>query len=219
MSAWRRLSQVQQDLLLAAVIGVVWFGVLNLINDSHLRPQNPAVSVVTGIFLVATVAFVRRIPRTMLVIVSVFYPFLYAAVGTGLAAQLGLTIFGQPEISDAALQSEIHLVPLLVVGYLAASAGVRRFTCLFFTMGSLTGLMIGLPTVVAIVLGHANRAILYGDRYRALPTSLPSLYRYIDVSLFVFAEALICGMVLLGADARRRRKSVALLEQRNAELV
>jgi signal transduction histidine kinase len=210
---------VQQDLLLAAVVGVVWFGALSLINDSGLRPQNPMVSVVTGVFLVATVAFGRRTPRTMLVIVSVLYPILYAAVGTGLAAQLGLTIFGQPEISDAALQSEIHLVPLLVVGYLAASHGVRRFTCLFFTMGSLAGLMIGLPTVVAIVLGHANRAIMYGDRYRNLPSDLPSLYNYIDVSLFVFAEALICGMVLLGADARRRRKSVALLEQRNAELV
>ncbi|WP_233712456.1 sensor histidine kinase [Kribbella turkmenica] len=218
-SSWRRLPQAQQDVLLAALIGLGWFTALSLINDSTFRPRNPTVSVVTGIFLVVTVACVRRFPRTMLVVVSVLYPFLYAAVGTGLAAQLGLTIFGQPEISDAALQSEIHLVPLLVVGYLAASSGVRRFTCLFFTMGSLAGLMIGLPTVVAIVLGHANRAILYGDRYRNLPSDLPSLYNYIDVSLFVFAEALICGMVLLGADARRRRKSVALLEQRNAELV
>ncbi|MFG1814213.1 sensor histidine kinase [Kribbella sp. NPDC049174] len=216
---WRRLPQAQQDLLLAALIGVGWFMALTLINDSGLRPQNPTVSVVTGVFLVVTVAFVRRFPRTMLVAVSVLYPFLYAAVGTGLAAQLGLTIFGQPEISDAALQSEIHLVPLLVVGYLAASSGVRRFTCLFFTMGSLAALMIGLPTVVAIVLGNANRAILYGDRYKNLPSDVPSLYNYIDVSLFVFAEALICGMVLLGADARRRRKNVALLEQRNAELV
>ena len=216
---WRRLAQPQQDLLLAALIGLVWFTALNLINDSGLRPQNPAVSVVTGIFLVATVAFARRIPRTMLVVVSVLYPFLYAAVGTGLAAQVGITVFGQPQISDAALQSEIHLVPLLVVGYLAASSGVRRFTCLFFTMGSLAALMIGLPTVVALVLGHANRAILYGDRYKNLPSDLSSLYSYIDVSLFVFAEALICGMVLLGADARRRRKTVALLEQRNAELV
>jgi signal transduction histidine kinase len=216
---WRRLPQAQQDLLLAALIGVVWFIALSLINDSGLRPQNPTVSVVTGIFLVVTVACVRRFPRTMLVVVSVLYPFLYAAAGTGLAAQVGLTIFGQPQISDAALQSEIHLVPLLVVGYLAASSGVRRFTCLFFTMGSLAALMIGLPTVVAVVLGHANRAIMYGDRYKNLPSDVPSLYNYIDVSLFVFAEALICGMVLLGADARRRRKSVALLEQRNAELV
>ncbi|WP_344241309.1 sensor histidine kinase [Kribbella hippodromi] len=216
---WRRLSQGQQDVLLAAVIGLVWFVSLNLINGTGLRPHNPAVSVVTGVFLVGTVAFVRRIPRIMLVIVSVLYPFVYAAVGTGLAAQLGLTIFGQPEISDAALQSEIHLVPLLVVGYLAASAGVRRFTCLFFTMGSLAALMIGLPTVVAIVLSHVNRDVLRGDRYQSLPRNIGSLYSYIDVSLFVFAEALICGMVLLGADSRRRRKSVALLEQRNAELV
>ncbi|WP_167217745.1 sensor histidine kinase [Kribbella shirazensis] len=216
---WRRMTQGQQDVLLAAVIGLVWFATLNLVNGTGLRPHNPAVSVVTGVFLVATVAFVRRIPRTMLVAVSVLYPFLYAAVGTGLAAQLGLTMFGQPEISDAALQSEIHLVPLLVVGYLAASAGVRRFTCLFFTMGSLAGLMIGLPTVVAIVLSQVDRAILYGERYQSLPRSLSTLYSYIDVSLFVFAEALICGMVLLGADARRRRKSLALLEQRNAELV
>ncbi|MDX3003701.1 histidine kinase [Kribbella solani] len=219
MGIWRRLSQGQQDLLLAAVIGLVWFVSLNLINGTGLRPHNPAVSVVTGVFLVGTVAFVRRIPRSMLVVVSVLYPFMYAAVGTGLAAQLGLTIFGQPEISDAALQSEIHLVPLLVVGYLAASAGVRRFTCLFFTMGSLAALMIGLPTVVAIVLSHVNRDVLRGDRYQSLPRNIGSLYSYIDVSLFVFAEALICGMVLLGADSRRRRKSVALLEQRNAELV
>ncbi|WP_433165463.1 sensor histidine kinase [Kribbella sp. CA-247076] len=218
-SSWRRLPQTQQDVLLAALIGLGWFTALSMINDSALRPQNPTVSVVTGIFLVVTVAFARRFPRTLLVAVSVLYPFLYAAVGTGLAAQLGLTIFGQPEISDAALQSEIHLVPLLVVGYLAASSGVRRFTCLFFTMGSLAGLMIGLPTVVAIVLGHANRDILRGDRYQKLPSDVPSLYSYIDVSLFVFAEALICGMVLLGADALRRRKNVALLEQRNAELV
>jgi signal transduction histidine kinase len=219
MGLWRRLTHGQQDLLLAAVIGVGWFGALDFINDTALRPHNPAVSVVTGIFLVATVAFVRRTPRTMLVVVSLLYPFLYAAVGTGLAAQLGLTVFGQPEISDAALQSEIHLVPLLVVGYAAASAGVRRVTCLFFTMGSLAGLMIGLPTAVAIVLSQVNPAILYGDRYKSLPRDVPSLYSYIDVSLFVFAEALICGMVLLGADARRRRQSVALLEQRNAELI
>jgi signal transduction histidine kinase len=216
---WRRLSQGQQDVLLAAVVGLVWFVVLNLISGTGLRPTNPAVSVVTGVFLVATVAFGRAIPRTMLVFVSLLYPFLYAAVGTGLAAQLGLTVFGQPEISDAALQSEIHLVPLLVVGYLAAAAGVRRFTCLFFSMGSLAALMIGLPTVVAIVLSHAPRAVLYGDRYQKLPRDIPSLYGYINVSLFVFAEALICGMVLLGADARRRRRSLALLEDRNAELV
>ena len=166
MGVWRRLSQGQQDVLRAALIGLVWFAVLNLINGTGLRPHNPAVSVVTGVFLVATVALVRRIPRTMLLAVSVLYPFLYAAAGTGLAAQLGLTIFGQPEISDAALQSEIHLVPLLVVGYLAASAGVRRFTCLFFTMGSLAGLMIGLPAVVAIVLSHVSRDIL---RRRPVP--------------------------------------------------
>ncbi len=91
-------------------------------------------------------------------IVSVLYPFLYAAAGTGLAEQIGIDIFGQPAISDAALQSEMHLVPLLVVGYLAASSGVRRFTCLFFTMGSLAALMIGLPTVVAIVLEPRDRA-------------------------------------------------------------
>jgi len=210
----------QQDLLLAALIGIVWFTGLALINNSGLRPANPSVSVVTGIFLVLTVALGRTIPRTTLVLVSLFYPLLYASAGTGLAEQLGLTIFRAPAISDAALQSELHLVPLLVVGYLAASSGVRRLTCLFFTMGSLAGLMIGLPTVVAIVLSHSPPDITrYGERYRNLPTDVPSLYSYIDVSLFVFAEALICGMVLLGASALRRRKSLLVLEQRNAALV
>ena len=215
----RRLSSVPQDLLLAALIGVGWFAALALINNSGLRPANPSVSVVTGIFLVATVTLVRQFPRTTLVLVSLLYPLVYASAGTGLAEQLGLQIFRAPAISDAALQSELHLIPLLVVGYLAASSGVRRLTCLFFTMGSLAGLMIGLPTVVAIVLSHSNRDILYGDRYKSLPTDVSSLYSYIDVSLFVFAEALICGMVLLGANSLRRRKSLLVLEQRNAELV
>ncbi len=211
------MSQLQRDLLLAALIGVGWFLALAVVSDSSLRPANPSVSVVTGLFLVITVACGRSLPRTTLVFVALLYPFVYAAAGTGLASQAGIHVFGQPVISNAALQSEIHLVPLLVVGYVAAASGVRRFTCLFFTMGSLAGLMIGLPTVVALVL--ANSDVVISRRYRNLPSDLYSLYGYIDVSLFVFAEALICGMVLLGADARRRRKSVALLEQRNAELV
>lgn len=216
---WRRLPAIQQDLLLATLIGVGWFGGLALLNNSALRPANPSVSVVTGMFLVLTVALVRLIPRTTLVFVSVLYPLMYASAETGLAEQLGLDIFRAPAISDAALQSELHLVPLLVVGYLAAASGVRRFTCLFFTMGSLAGLMIGLPTVVAIVLSNSPREVFYGERYANLPRDIPSLYGYIDLSLFVFAEALICGMVLLGANALRRRKNLLVLEQRNTALV
>jgi signal transduction histidine kinase len=218
-SVWRRLPAAQQDVLLAALVGVVWFGGLALINNSGLRPANLSVSVVTGMFLVVVVALVRQMPRTTLVFVSIFYPLLYASAETGLAEQLGFDIFRAPAISDAALQSELHLVPLLVVGYLAASSGVRRFTCLFFTMGSLAALMIGLPTVVAIVLSHSPREVFYGDRYKTLPRDIGSLYSYVDISLFVFAEALICGMVLLGANALRRRKSLLVLEQRNAALV
>jgi len=214
---WRRLPTTQQDVLLAALIGVGWFLALNLISNSNLRPANPSVSAITGVFLIITVAFGRRLPRTTLVLVSFVYPFMYAAAGTGLAEQMGLRIFGQPRISDAALQSEIHLVPLLVVGYLAAAGGVRRFTCLFWTMGSLAGLMIGLPAVVAIVLSQTSG--ITSIRYRELPRDLASLYSYVDVSLFVFAEALICGMVLLGANALRRRKSLLVLEARNTELV
>ncbi|TDU89061.1 histidine kinase [Kribbella voronezhensis] len=219
LNFWRRLPSVQQDLLLATVIGVGWFFGLALINGSGLRPANPSVSVVAGIFLVFTVALVRRFPRVTLVVVSVLYPLFYAAAETGLAEQIGLDIFRAPAISDAALQSELHLVPLLVVGYLAASSGVRRFTTLFFTMGSLFALMICLPAVVAIVLSNRPDITRYGPRYQKLPTDISSLYSYIDVSLFVFAEALICGMVLLGANALRRRKTMLVLEQRNAALV
>ena len=62
LNFWRRLSLVQQDLLLAVAIAIGWFGGLTLINHSDLRPKNPSVSVVTGIFLVLTVAMVRTIP-------------------------------------------------------------------------------------------------------------------------------------------------------------
>ena len=219
LNFWRRLSLVQQDLLLAVAIAIGWFGGLTLINHSDLRPKNPSVSVVTGIFLVLTVAMVRTIPRTTLVFVSVCYPLVYASAETGLAEQIGLDIFRAPAISDAALQSELHLVPLLVVGYLAASSGVRRSTTLFFSMGSLFALMICLPALVAIVLNKRPDITNYGPRYQNLPTDIPSLYGYIDVSLFVFAEALICGMVLLGTNALRRRKTLLVLEQRNAALI
>jgi signal transduction histidine kinase len=214
---WRKLPSVQQDLLLAGLIAIGWFSILALINRTWLRPANPSVSFITGVFLVLTVACVRTIPRTTLVFVSLVYPFVYAAAGTGLAEQIGVGIFGQPAISNAALQSELHLVPLLVVGYLAAASGVRRFTCLFFTMGSLAGLMLALPTFVAIVLSRTPGIV--SDRYERLPRSLATLYSYVDLSLFVFAEALTCGMVLLGANALRRRKSLRVLEHRNAELV
>ncbi len=93
LNFWRRLSSVQQDLLLAVAIAVGWFGGLTLINHSDLRPKNPSVSVVTGIFLVLTVAMVRTIPRTTLVFVSVCYPLVYASAETGLAEQIGLDIF------------------------------------------------------------------------------------------------------------------------------
>ncbi|WP_238334785.1 sensor histidine kinase [Kribbella amoyensis] len=214
---WRRLPTLQQDLLLAAIIGAGWYAALSLISSSDLRPANPSVSVVTGVFLVITVACGRTLPRSTLVFVSVLYPFVYAAAGTGLAEQLGFRVFGQPRISDAALQSEIHLVPLLVVGYIAAASGVRRVTSLFWTMGSLAGMMVGLPAVVAIVLSQVSG--ITSVRYRSLPRDLSSLYTYVDVSLFVFAEALIAGMVLLGANALRRRKSLLVLEARNAELI
>jgi signal transduction histidine kinase len=86
-------------------------------------------------------------------------------------------------------------------------------------MGSLFALMICLPAVVAIVLSNRPDITHYGPRYQNLPTDVATLYSYIDVSLFVFAEALICGMVLLGANALRRRKTMLVLEQRNAALV
>jgi signal transduction histidine kinase len=220
VSSWRRLQAWQQDILLAALVGVVWFGGLAVINSSDLRPKNPSVSVVTGMFLVMTIAIARMVPRMTLLIVSICYPLVYAAAETGLAEQIGLSIFRAPAISDAALQSELHLAPLLVIGYLAAASGVRRFTCMFFTMGSLAALMIGLPAVVAIVMSHAPPSVYrYGERYTNLPRDPYSLYGYIDLSLFVFAEALICGMVLLGANALRRRKSMLVLEQRNTALV
>jgi hypothetical protein len=73
------MSQVQRDVLLAALIGAGWFMALTVVSDSSLRPANPSVSVVTGLFLVITVATGRSLPRTTLVFVSLLYPFVYAA--------------------------------------------------------------------------------------------------------------------------------------------
>lgn len=212
------MPPVQQDLLLAAVIGIGWFAGLVALDNSRIRPEDPNASLVAGIFLVFSVATVRRFPAQALVTTSILYPVVYAAVGIGVFAEFGIEGMGPTLVSSAALQSELHLLPLLVVGYQAAACGVRVATCLIWTMGSLAALMIGLPTVVAVVLA----TVITGPpspRLSALPSDVPHLVRYIDLSLFVAAETLIGGMVLLGANSLRRRSSLLLLEQRNAELV
>jgi signal transduction histidine kinase len=218
LTNWRRLPTVQQDLLLAAAIAIGWVALLIALENSPIPPSNPDTSLVAGLFLTFGVATVRQFPGSSLAIVSCLYPAVYAAVAVGVFAQFGVGGFGQHSVSEAALQSELHLVPLLVVGYQAAACGVRVATCLFFTMGSLAALMVGLPTLAAIV----QATIITGSsspRLALLPSDLPQLVRYIDLSLFAAAETLVGGMVLLGANSLRRRSNLLLLEQRNAELL
>lgn len=118
---WRRLPSVSQDLLLAAVIAAGWFAGLAALVNSRVRPENTDASIVAGIFLVLTVAVVRRFPTEWLVVTSVLYPVVYAAAAIGVFAGFGVEEVGRSLVSSAALQSELHLVPLLVAGYLAAA--------------------------------------------------------------------------------------------------
>ncbi|WP_328988804.1 histidine kinase [Kribbella sp. NBC_01245] len=203
LSYWRRMSQWGQDALVAAALAVAWGIGLAVLNRYYSLLVEWQAYLVAGIFLVFSVAFVRRFPRTTLATVCALYPFIY-------------NLILDHEQTFNALHSEVHLAPLLVVGYQAAAGGVRVPTCLFFTLGSLATLMVFIPTAASLAI-----SVLGADALpiTGFPRTLPGLIRYIDLSLFVAAAALVGGMVLLGASSRRRRSSMILLEQRNAELV
>ncbi|MFC0624542.1 histidine kinase [Kribbella deserti] len=204
LSYWRRISPGRQDVLLAIALAVAWGIGLAVLSRYYSLLVEWQAYLVAGVFLVMSVALVRRYPRTLLAAVCVLYPFAYTFV------------INQQDTSTA-LHSEIHLAPLLVVGYQAAAGGVRVPTCLFFTLGSLATLMVFLPTAGALALSVLGPRTM--PALALYPETMAGLIRYIDLSLFVAAAALVGGMVLLGASSRRRRSSLILLEQRNAELV
>ena len=90
-----------QDLLAGVALAVAWFTAFRLFRDRGWSPRQPETFVVAGLWTAGTLALRRVHPAWVLAAVVVAYPIAYG--GT--------------------LQTEFHLLPVLIAGYTATSTG------------------------------------------------------------------------------------------------
>lgn len=170
------------DVALAAVVGVLWFGSVELLSRTdYWRPTWPATYWMCGVALVITVAARRRRPRVMFVAAVLVYPLLYR-VG---------------------LQSEIHLLPVVLAAFAVTRSGaVRPVAAGAVAVGATLALLTqGGPALVSDLT-----VVPVGPRFVASPS---------------YASALVGTVVMavaLAAVVRRLERAVADLAERNAQM-
>ena len=169
---WSALPAHVRDRVLAALLFLGWFGVYHYGRSNEWHPRDPMTFVVAGVAASLALLATRRRPGLCLAAVLLVYPVAYAT-------------------QSAVVRSEFHLLPVLLVGYVAASTGA-----------------VGLGRVLGACLGSI--ALLYD----AAPGSTPT-----DASGAAFAAAATVAVVLLGAASLRLQRSAGLLQERNDELV
>ena len=98
---WRRRPPVVQDLLAGGVVAVAWFTAFHLFRQRGWSPTEPDTFVVAGVWTAGALALRRVHPAWVLAAVVVAYPIAYGDT----------------------LQTEFHLLPVLVAGYTATSTG------------------------------------------------------------------------------------------------
>jgi signal transduction histidine kinase len=101
---WRRRPPLVQDLLAGAAVAVAWFTAFQVFRQGGWSPRRPDTFVVAGVWTAGVVAVRRVHPALVLAAVVVIYPIAYGDT----------------------LQTEFHLLPVLVAGYTATSTGRVR---------------------------------------------------------------------------------------------
>jgi signal transduction histidine kinase len=175
---WRRRSPVVHDLIAAAAVAAVWFGAFHLFRRHGWLPRQPETFVIAGLWTTWTVALRRLHPALVLAVVVVAYPIAYGST----------------------LQSELHLVPVLVAGYTATSTGRVH------------------PVVASLACMASNLALSW-NRQPDLRRDLALPQRFFDVSGVVLAELVTFAVVVLGWLMHRQAAISRDLAQRNEELV
>jgi signal transduction histidine kinase len=171
LASWRRLPPQAQDAIAALAILVAWLLVTSQLRANRLMlPNEPESWVFAAWASAAAVASRRAAPLAALVAFAVVYPAVY--------------------MWD--LQSEFHLLPVLVVGYTAVSLGRA-------------------PAWLVGPVGMASVATLYD----LTPDYLGAR---VDWSRVMFGMFVVAGTVFLGAVTREQRATASLLAARNAEL-
>jgi signal transduction histidine kinase len=165
---WRRLRAPAQDALVAVAILLTWFVAMDVLRQRVWLPRHPQSHLVAAWAAALAMAFRRVTPRAVLVAVVVAYPLVYRW----------------------SIQTEFHLLPVLVAGYAATSTGRERV----WVAG-------GACVVATAVLFNA-----------VTPDSVD------DWSRLLFAEFVVAGTVFLGAVMHEQRRTAVALAARNAEL-
>ena len=172
MTRWRRQPPLVQDACLAAVLGLAWFGCAAYWESRGWYPRNDAAYDVAGAVSVLALAARRAAPSVLLAAGLLAYPLLY----------------------QQQLQTEFHLLPVLVVGYASARrppvwAVVTAVAALaagfLLSSGVLHGDPLGAPEVLRI---RGSGPLLPGG------SETPSL----DWSRILFDEFAVAVMILLG---------------------
>jgi signal transduction histidine kinase len=173
---WRRLPAVAQDSIAAVAFAMVWFSAYAFLRGRGWIPRQPSTYELAGAVTVLTLALRRVTPWGVLLATVVVYPMVY----------------------NTELQTEFHLLPVLVAGYSATSTG-----------------RVSTPVAVAgsgvAVLGLAAPLTLLGQE-------TPVFGALTDWSRVLFAVFATAAAVALGALVHDQRHTARMLEARNAEL-
>jgi signal transduction histidine kinase len=175
---WRRCPPVVQDLLAGGAVAVAWFTAFHQFRQGGWSPREPETFVVAGVWTAGTLALRRVHPTWVFTVVVLIYPIAYGET----------------------LQTEFHLLPVLVVGYTATSTG-------------------RVHPVVASVGCMAANLVLSWD-HGLVPGGLgpPLTQPPFDWPSVLFIELATVSVVALGWLMHREAATSRDLAQRNAEL-
>jgi signal transduction histidine kinase len=177
VASWRRVPVLVQDLLVASCVLVTWAAATEWLRGDDWLPAIPRSHVVAMWFTVLAFAFRRTAPVPVLLGAVLAYPIAY----------------------EWWLQTEFHLLPILVAGYTAACSGK-------------------VPPVLVGVLCLGASADLYNLLpVDGIPLSLSDRLSY-DLSRITFGLFVVAGTVFMGTLVRTQRQSAQVLAERNAEL-
>ena len=194
ITRWRRQPPLVQDACLAAVLGMAWFGCAAYWESRGWYPTNGAAYDVAGAMSVLALAARRAAPSALLVAGVLAYPLLY----------------------QQQLETEFHLLPVLLVGYAAA-----RRPPAWAAVTALAALAAGFLLSSGVLHGDALGGIgppRIGGRgmLRPVESVVPSL----DWSRILFDEFAIAVMIVLGwvtATLAARNDELERLRQVEAE--
>jgi signal transduction histidine kinase len=172
MTRWRQQRPAVQDACLAAVLGLAWFGCSAYWESRGWYPANDGAYDVAGAVSVLALAARRAAPSVLLAAGVLAYPWLY----------------------QQQLQTEFHLLPVLLVGYAAA----RRppvWAAVTAVAALAAGFLLSSGVLHGDALGGIGMERIGGS---GMPRIGGSGMPRLDWSRILFDEFAVAGMVVLG---------------------